>query len=77
MPLHTAQWIGKEQQKQDLVKRRQSLRYTSSGIEVAMANGNVMKIPVTENNSDINISEEMNRSGVWKSLEGNSQQDLE
>lgn len=29
-----------------------------------------MKIPCDDNN--INISEEMNRSGVWKSLEGSS-----
>ena len=43
-------------------------RYTNSSIEVPMANGNVMKIPCEDNN--INISEEMNRSGVWKSLEG-------
>lgn len=38
-----------------------------------MANGNVMKIPIGEGeSSDINISEEMNKSGVWKSLEGSS-----
>ncbi len=42
-----------------------------------MANGNVMKIPISENEGnnsygDINISEEMNKSGVWKSLEGSS-----
>ena len=35
-----------------------------------MANGNVMKIPLAD--SDINISEEMNKSAVWKSLEGSS-----
>lgn len=55
--------------------RRQSLRYTQSSIEVPMANGNVMKIPIGDqasNSSDINISEEMNRSGVWKSLEGSN-----
>jgi hypothetical protein len=52
------------------------LRYTKSGIEVPMANGNIMKIPCT-NDSDINISEEMNRSGVWKSLEGNVQDEYE
>eukprot|EP00096_Caligus_rogercresseyi_P001661 TRINITY_DN1279_c0_g1_i1.p1 TRINITY_DN1279_c0_g1~~TRINITY_DN1279_c0_g1_i1.p1 ORF type:complete len:798 (+),score=183.56 TRINITY_DN1279_c0_g1_i1:38-2395(+) len=49
--------------------RRTSLRYTSSSIEVPMANGNVMKIPL---DTGINISEEMNRSGVWRSLEGNN-----
>ncbi len=54
-----------------MAKRRQSLRYTESSIEVPMANGNVMKIPITDN-ADINISEEMNKSGVWKSLEGSS-----
>jgi len=52
--------------------KKGSLRYTNSGIEVPMANGNVIKIPCN-NDSDINISEEMNRSGVWKSLEGASQ----
>ena len=60
---------------EDLAKRRASLRYTESSIEVPMANGNVMKIPMDGQqsfNSDINISEEMNRSGVWKSLEGSS-----
>jgi len=54
---------------EDLAKRRQSLRYTDSSIEVPMANGNVMKIPISGDNSDINISEEMNKSGVWQSLE--------
>merc|ERR1711879_814802 len=52
---------------QELAKRRQSLRYTASGIEVPMANGNVIKIPVAD--SDINISEEMNKSGLWKSVD--------
>ena len=42
-------------------------RYTASGIEVPMANGNVIKIPVVD--SDINISEEMNKSGLWKSVD--------
>ena len=42
-------------------------RYTPSGIEVPMANGNVIKIPVVD--SDINISEEMNKSGLWKSVD--------
>ena len=42
-------------------------RYTASGIEVPMANGNVIKIPVAD--SDINISEEMNKSGLWKSVD--------
>ena len=56
----------------DLAQRRASLRYTHSSIEVPMANGNVMKIPLGNDNNDINISEEVNRSGVWKSLEGSS-----
>ena len=43
-------------------------RYTNDGIEVPLANGNMITIPCAD--SDINISEEMNRSGVWKSLEG-------
>jgi len=47
-----------------------NLRYTNSGVEVPMANGNVIKIPVTSDLPQINISEEVNRSGVWKSLEG-------
>jgi len=37
-----------------------------------MANGNVMKIPISEQGGDINISEEMNKSGVWQSLEGSN-----
>ncbi|TRY61887.1 hypothetical protein TCAL_09266 [Tigriopus californicus] len=52
-----------------LEKRRASLRYTESSVEVPLANGNIMKIPV---DSDINISEEMNKSGVWKSFEGSN-----
>ena len=56
---------------QEEMKHPTSLRYTHSSIEVPMANGNIMKIPVSGNdtNMDINISEEMNRSGCWKSLE--------
>ena len=71
---------GKEGDDDEMAKRRQSLRYTASSIEVPMANGNVMKIPISGDqsgsgggaSSDINISEEMNRSGLWKSLEGSS-----
>lgn len=58
-------------------QRRPSLRYTGSGVEVPMANGNVMKIPVASDLPEINISEEVNRSGVWKSLEANSNPRLE
>jgi cell division septal protein FtsQ len=57
---------------EDLAKRRQSLRYTESSIEVPMANGNVMKIPISGDGSEINISEEMNKSGVWQSLEASN-----
>lgn len=53
-------------------ERRASLRYTNSGLEVPLANGNVVKIPMQSDLPDINISEEVNRSGVWKSLENNS-----
>ena len=59
-----------------------SLRYTSTGqIEVPMANGKVIKIPVAEtsnssyNDSTFNISEEVDNCGVWRSMEG-SQVDL-
>ncbi len=53
------------------MERRASLRYTPSSIEVPMANGNIMKIPIgkEDKNSDINISEELNRSGIWKSVD--------
>ena len=68
-----------EAKKDPLKDRRKSLRYTESSIEVAMANGNVLKIPIAGGgdvdfaaSSDINISEEMNKSGVWKSLEGST-----
>jgi len=56
----------------DEAGRRASLRYTNSGLEVPMANGNVIKIPMTNDLPDINISEEVNKSGLWKSLEANS-----
>lgn len=38
-----------------------------------MASGNVLTIPVAEDDSrqGINISEELTRTGVWKSLPGN------
>lgn len=58
-------------------EQKQGLRYTSSSIEVPMANGNIMKIPVSQDGNDINISEEMNRSGVWKSLEAGNAQETE
>ena len=40
--------------------------------EIPLANGCVVKIPSAGDLPDINISEEVNKSGVWKSLEGNS-----
>ena len=75
----------------DQLTRRTSLRVTSGGIAVPMANGNVMMLPLPEEieeegggggqtspvgggqnyGTDINITEEVNRSGVWTSLEGN------
>lgn len=49
-------------------KPRHSLRYTHSAIEVPMANGNIIKIPVSSD-MDIDISEELNQCGVWKDIE--------
>ena len=54
------------------VDRRPSsaLRFTETGVEIPMVNGGVIKIPnTTIQQSDINITEEMNKSGCWKSLE--------
>lgn len=48
--------------------RRQSLRCTETSLEVPMLSGNVLKIP----HNAINITEEMNKSGCWKSLEPNT-----
>ena len=52
--------------------RRASLMLTNSGLEVPMANGNVIKIPMPNDVPEINISEEVNRSGMWKSLDGSN-----
>ena len=64
--------------------RRASLRVTAGGIAVPMANGNIMMIPVSEDDEDeyntceppggasINITEQINSSGMWTSLEGNT-----
>ena len=47
-----------------------ALRFTESNVEIPMLNGHVMKIPHnTIKQEDINITEEMNKSGCWKSLE--------
>lgn len=62
------------------MNRRASISVTSQGTAVAvpMANGNIMMIPVTEDGNDsnvetgINITEQINSSGVWTSLVGNT-----
>ena len=47
-----------------------SLRFTDTSVEIPMLNGSVMKIPHnTIQQGDINITEEMNKSGCWKSLD--------
>ena len=47
-----------------------SLRFTDTNVEIPMLNGSVMKIPHnTIQQGDINITEEMNKSGCWKSLD--------
>merc|ERR1719242_13955 len=54
------------------VDRRPSsaLRYTDSSVEIPMLNGNTMKIPHEKiQQAEINITEEMNKSGCWKSLD--------
>merc|ERR1711981_1213044 len=65
--------------------RRTSISVTSGGIAVPMANGNIMMIPVAEDEqsgdgadgetnaeSGINITEQINSSGMWTSLVGNT-----
>ena len=53
-----------------------NLRVTPSGnLEVPMPNGNVMTIQLPEEDSNpkvdvFNISEAMEKSGLWKSMEG-------
>jgi len=48
-----------------------SLRFTDTNVEIPMLNGSVMKIPhnTIQQQQDINITEEMNKSGCWKSLD--------
>ena len=49
-----------------------SLRFTDTNVEIPMLNGSVMKIPhntIQQQQQDINITEEMNKSGCWKSLD--------
>ena len=46
------------------------MRYTDSSVEIPMLNGNTMKIPHEKiQQAEINITEEMNKSGCWKSLD--------
>ena len=40
----------------------------SGNIQISLANGNIMKIPM----ASINISEEVNKTGIWQQVnEGN------
>ena len=49
----------------------QSIHSEGSHLRVKMANGNVMKIPISEESpNEINITEELTRTSVWKSLSG-------
>lgn len=52
---------------------------SSGNVTIPLANGNVLKIPVSKLNSQddsatsspsINISDQLTKSGVWKSIEG-------
>ena len=52
----------------------QSIHSEASALRFKMANGNVMTIPITENENEINITEELTRTSVWRSLPGNSVQ---
>ena len=54
-----------------------NLRYTDSAVEVGMVNGKVMRIPHSSIKQEINITEEMNKSGVWKSLEPSAEELLD
>jgi len=55
-----------------------NLRYTQSAVEVDMASGKVMRIP---NNAikqpEINITEEINNCGGWKSVEKKNEENQE
>merc|ERR550539_1248596 len=64
------------------LNRRASVSVTSGGIAVPLANGNIMMIPMSEKECKhtynrnmeigINITEQINSSGVWTSLVGNN-----
>merc|ERR1712066_283340 len=61
-------------------ERRSSinLRYTQSAVEVDMASGKVMRIPNTAiRQPEINITEEINNCGGWKSVEKKNEDQLE
>ncbi|XP_033208483.1 sodium bicarbonate cotransporter 3 isoform X1 [Belonocnema kinseyi] len=46
----------------------ENLDYETSGnLQIPLANGNIMKIPLTS----INISEEVNKSGIWQQVNSN------
>jgi len=67
------------QQTDNETERRESasLRFTNSSVEVPMMNGKVMKIPHDLiKQPEINITEEMNKSGMWKSLEPQNGNDM-
>lgn len=52
-------------------KKEDNIAYTPSGnIQIPLANGNVMKIPL----ASINISEEVNRTGIWKQVNANGKE---
>lgn len=47
------------------------IQIDSSDLKIPLANGNVMNIPL----SAINITEEVNKSGIWKQVnDGNSRE---
>ena len=50
----------------------QHINYETSGnLQIPLANGNIMKIPL----SSINISEEVNKTGIWQQVnESNEKQ---
>jgi sodium bicarbonate transporter 10 len=60
---------GGSQEGADGEEIKKGLKCTKTSLEVPLYNGNVLKIP---HNAAINITEEMNKSGCWKSLEENS-----
>merc|ERR1719376_1664899 len=67
------------QQTDNDAERRESasLRFTNSSVEVPMMNGKVMKIPHDLiKQPEINITEEMNKSGMGKSLEPQNGNDM-